>query len=45
MSDLEALIARKSRLMQNGKNTENSGVVRKIDRKIRKLQQKEDGNF
>jgi len=38
MSHLEVLIEKRNRLLQNGKNTEGSGVIRKIDRKIRKLE-------
>ena len=40
MSHLEVLIEKRNRLLQNGKNTEGSGVIRKIDRKIRKLEKK-----
>lgn len=40
MSELEALIARRERLLSNGKNAENSGVINKINRKIRKLKNK-----
>ena len=37
VSELEALMARKHRLLQNGKNIEGQGVLRKINRQIRKL--------
>ena len=35
-TQLAALEARKQRLMKNGKNSEGQGVLRKIDRQIRK---------
>lgn len=38
MSKLDALIEKRNRLLQNGKNTEGSGVIRKLNRKIRNLQ-------
>ena len=38
MSQLEVLIDKRNRLLQNGKNTEGSGVIRKLDRKIRNLE-------
>lgn len=40
MLHLEALIEKRNRLLSNGKNTEGSGVIRKLDRKIRKLKKK-----
>lgn len=38
MSKLEALQNRRKRLLSNGKNSETSGVIRKLKRKIRKEQ-------
>jgi hypothetical protein len=40
MHSIESLKARKQRLMQNGKNLEGQGVLRKLDRKIRNLEKK-----
>jgi len=37
MTVLEVLKERRNRLLQNGKNTEGRGVIRKLDRKIRNL--------
>ena len=37
MTEIEALIARRERLLSNGKNLENSGIINKINRKIRRL--------
>ena len=38
MEKIEALKEKRNRLLQNGKNTEASGVIRKLDRKIRNLE-------
>lgn len=38
--ELESLFCRKNKLLTNGKNTESSGVIRKINRKIRKCSEK-----
>lgn len=38
MSEIDALKCRRNKLLMNGKNTEGSGVIRKIDRKIRNLE-------
>ena len=38
MTHLEVLIEKRNRLLSNGKNTECSGVIRKLNRKIRKLE-------
>lgn len=35
---INALNDRKNKLLQNGKNLAGSGVIRKIDRKIRELE-------
>ena len=40
MKEIEILKEKRNRLLQNGKNTEASGVIRKLDRKIRKLENK-----
>jgi len=40
MLELEALLCRKNKLLMNGKNSEGQGVLRKIDRKIRKAREK-----
>ena len=40
MTYLEVLIEERNRLLSNGKNTEGSGVIRKLNRKIRKLEKK-----
>lgn len=40
MSKLEALYDRKNRLSQNGKNSEGQGVLRKLERQIRNLENK-----
>lgn len=37
MNTIAMLEARKNRLMRNGKNSEGQGVLRKIEREIRKL--------
>ena len=37
MSKLEVLLEKRNRLLQNGKNTEGQGIIRKLDRKIRRL--------
>lgn len=37
MSKLEVLLEKRNRLLQNGKNFERQGVIRKLDRKIRRL--------
>lgn len=37
MYTIAMLEARKNRLMRNGKNSEGQGVLRKIEREIRKL--------
>jgi len=37
MTHLEVLIEKRNRLLANGKNVEGTGVVRKLDRKIRNL--------
>lgn len=37
MSKLEVLLEKRNRLLQNGKNVEGQGVIRKLDRKIRRL--------
>lgn len=36
VTQLAALEARKNKLLRNGKNSEGQGVLRKIDRQIRK---------
>ena len=41
MSELDALLCRKNKLLMNGKNSEGQGVLRKIERKIRKAQEKQ----
>ena len=38
MTETEVLIARRERLLSNGKNLENSGLINKINRKIRRLE-------
>ena len=38
MTMLEVLKEKRNRLLQNGKNTEGQGVIRKLDRKIRNLE-------
>ncbi len=38
MTTLEVLKEKRNRLLQNGKNTEGQGVIRKLDRKIRNLE-------
>lgn len=38
MTHLEVLIEKRNRLLSNGKNVEGSGVIRKLNRKIRKLE-------
>ena len=38
VSKLESLKARRARLLQNGKNFEGQGILRKLDRKIRKIE-------
>ena len=38
MTMLEVLKEKRNRLLQNGKNTEGRGVIRKLDRKIRNLE-------
>lgn len=43
ISKLEVLEARKQRLLQNGKNHEGNGVLRKIERKINKLKNLDKG--
>lgn len=40
MLELEALLCRKNKLLMNGKNSEGQGILRKIDRKIRKAREK-----
>lgn len=45
MSQLEVLIDKRNRLLQNGKNTEGSGVIRKFDRKIRNLEKDRAKNY
>jgi len=45
MSQLEVLIDKRNRLLQNGKNTEGSGVIRKLDRKIRNLEKDRAKNY
>ena len=42
-TQLAALEARKNKLLRNGKNSEGAGVIRKIDRQIRKA--KKDANL
>lgn len=37
MANLNELYARKNRLERNGKNSEGQGVLRRIEREIRKL--------
>lgn len=37
MANLNKLYARKNRLERNGKNSEGQGVLRRIEREIRKL--------
>ena len=39
---LIGLYARRNKLYKNGRNTKSSGVLRKIDRKIRQLQAAEE---
>ena len=41
MTHLEVLIEKRNRLLSNGKNAEGSGVIRKLNRKIRKLEKKQ----
>ena len=38
MEKIEVLKEKRNRLLQNGKNIEASGVIRKLDRKIRNLE-------
>ena len=38
MTMLDVLKEKRNRLLQNGKNTEGQGVIRKLDRKIRNLE-------
>ena len=38
MATLNELLERKNKLERNGKNSEGQGVLRKINREIRKLQ-------
>jgi hypothetical protein len=40
MEKIEVLKEKRNRLLQNGKNTEASGIIRKLDRKIRNLKNK-----
>lgn len=42
MSEIDALIARRERLLRNGKNPETSGIINKINRKIRKLEREQN---
>lgn len=41
MPTLNELYARKNKLIKNGKNDESTGVLRKIEREIRKAKQNE----
>lgn len=41
MSEIDALLCRKNKLLMNGKNSEGQGVLRKIERKIRNAQKKQ----
>lgn len=40
-TSLAALLDRKNKLERNGKNSEGQGVLRKINRQIRKLKEQE----
>lgn len=42
MSKLDALYFRYNKLKSNGRNTESQGVLRKIQRKIRKLEKEQN---
>lgn len=41
-SQIAALYERKNRLERNGKNSEGNGVLRKINREIRKLEKQKN---
>ena len=41
MATLNELLERKNKLERNGKNSEGQGVLRKINREIRKLQREQ----
>lgn len=42
MATLNELLERKNKLERNGKNSEGQGVLRKINREIRKLQREQN---
>ena len=41
MATLNELLERKNKLERNGKNSEGQGVLRKVNREIRKLQKEQ----